>query len=191
MTPRAAESDPTEPSPTVSSAPGDLSFVLRRNIATLRERRAAEARAASLSDRVAQRITDFAGTMLFVLVHAAVFGGWIGVNLWGPDSFRFDPTFVALAMAASVEAIFISTFVLISQNRFAVQSDRRSELDLQINLLAEHEVTRLINLVDRIAAHLGVSAADPELGELKRDVAPDAVLDEILKGDKETEPNET
>ncbi len=171
---------PHEDGPTVASAPGSLSVVLRRNVALLRERREAEARAASWGDRLSQRITDFTGSMLFVAIHLVIFGAWITVNLWGPEKLRFDPTFVALAMVASVEAIFLSTFVLISQNRLAAAQDRRSELDLQINLLAEHEVTRLISLVDRIAAHLGVPNGDSELGELKRDVAPDAVLDHIV-----------
>jgi uncharacterized membrane protein len=179
-----ADQRPDGPSTTVPSHPGDLAFVLRRNIELLRARREAEAKRASLSDKVAQRITDFTGSMLFVALHLVLFGGWIGVNLAGPEAWRFDPTFVALAMVASVEAIFLSTFVLISQNRLAAQQDRRSELDLQINLLAEHEVTRLIDLTGRIAEKLGVQAEDPELSELKRDVAPDAVLDRLATAEE-------
>ena len=176
--------------PTVPSAPGDLAFVLKRNIEMLRRRREDEARAASLSDRVADRITRFTGSIPFVLLHLLMFGAWIAVNLWGPREVRFDPSFVVLAMAASVEAIVLSTFVLISQNRMAEAESRRSELDLQINLLAEHEVTRLIGLTTRIADHLGVPADDPELGELKRDVAPNAVLDQIVTSEQTTKgPN--
>jgi uncharacterized membrane protein len=92
----------------------------------------------------------------------------------------WDPSFVVLAMIASVDAIFLSTFVLISQNRMAASADRRADLDLQINLLAEHEVTKLIALVSRIASRLDVpDAGDAELEELKRSVAPEAVLDKI------------
>ena len=76
-----------------------------------------------------------------------------------------------LATVASVEAIFLSTFVLISQNRAGDAANRRADLDLQINLLAEHEVTRLISLTSRIAAHLGIREAnDPTLEELERHV---------------------
>jgi uncharacterized membrane protein len=83
-------------------------------------------------------------------------------------------------MIASVEAIFLSTFVLISQNRMAAAAEKRAELDLQISLLAEHEVTTLIDLVSSIAEKLGVSAhADREVEEAKKDVAPEAVLDTI------------
>ncbi|MFT3772780.1 MAG: DUF1003 domain-containing protein [Minicystis sp.] len=94
----------------------------------------------------------------------------------------FDPfPFVMLAMIASVEAIFLSTFVLISQNRMAALADRRADLDVQINLLAEHEITRLIALCDAMAQHLGVhpEPGSQRIEELKRDVRPEAVLDEI------------
>ncbi len=83
-------------------------------------------------------------------------------------------------MVASVEAIFLSTFVLITQNRMAAAADKRADLDLQISLLAEHEITKLASLVSAIAEHLGVmTEVDPELAEVKMDVAPEAVLDEI------------
>jgi uncharacterized membrane protein len=96
-----------------------------------------------------------------------------------PGAPVFDRTFVILATAASVEAIFLSTFVLISQNRAAEAADRRDDLDLQINLLAEHEVTRLISLTSAIARKLGVEAPEEEIAELARDVAPEAVLDTL------------
>jgi uncharacterized membrane protein len=93
---------------------------------------------------------------------------------------KWDETFVILGTSASVEAIFLSTFVLISQNRMAALADKRADLDLQISLLAEHEITKVISLTSAIAARLGIEdARDPELTELKQDVAPEAVLDEI------------
>ena len=83
-------------------------------------------------------------------------------------------------MVASVEAIFLSTFVLISQNRMAAAADKRADLDLQINLLAEHEVTKIITIVSAIADRLNISTnIDAEVEELKQDVAPEVVLDEI------------
>ena len=83
-------------------------------------------------------------------------------------------------MAASVEAIFLSTFILISQNRMTAAAEKRAELDLQINLLAEHEVTRLVAMLSAVGDRLGIKTeVDPEMGELKEDVAPEAVLDEI------------
>ncbi|MFN3668962.1 MAG: DUF1003 domain-containing protein [Brevundimonas sp.] len=158
-----------------------MAFVLRRNITEMRQRREAAAQAAGLGARVSQAITDFAGSMPFVLLHLVLFGGWILVNTAGPDALRFDPSLVVLAMAASVEAIFLSTFILISQNRISSAERRRAELDLQINLLAEHEVTRLIDLVTRIAERLDVPARDADLDELRRDVAPGVVLDTLAE----------
>jgi uncharacterized membrane protein len=124
--------------------------------------------------------------MAFVGLHAALVAAWIAVNLgWTPLP-RFDPTFVILATVASVEAIFISTFILIAQNRAAEAADRRADLDLQISLLSEHEVTQLIRLVTRIADHLGIDEAkNPELDELKRTVAPEAVLERIEEAEED------
>jgi hypothetical protein len=83
-------------------------------------------------------------------------------------------------MIASVEAIFLSTFVLISQNRMAAAADTRADLDLQISLLAEHEITGMIRLVEEVAKRMGVKTeAHGDFGEITQDVAPEAVLDEI------------
>src|SRR5215213_2746570 len=138
---------PTVPPP----RPEDLSSALRRNIEALEERRRQEAAAAPLEARVAEAITRFTGSMRFVYVHLALYGAWIAANLGAvPGVPAFDPSFVVLAMVASVEAIFLSTFVLISQNRMAA-ADKRADLDLQISLLAEHEITKLAALVSAIA----------------------------------------
>src|SRR3712207_4151098 len=107
--------------------------------------------------------------------------------IWTPAP-PFDPTFVVLAMIASVEAIFLSTFVLINQNRMAAMADKRADLDLQISLLAEHEITRLITLVTAIAARMGIEESrHPELAELSQDIAPDKVMDQIERQEKELE----
>src|SRR5712675_470436 len=137
----------------------------------LEERRAREEATATLEERVAGAITRFSGTMRFVYVHIVVYGFWILANLGlVPGVPQFDPSFVILAMVASVEAIFLSTFILISQNRMAAAADKRAGLDLQINLLSEHEVTKLIALVSSIADRMGVKTeVDLEGDELKQD----------------------
>src|SRR5215207_7954601 len=161
--------------------PAGLSSVLERNIQSLEDRRLREEADASAQECIADAITRFTGSMLFVYLHLAVFGFWIVANLgWVPGVPRWDESFVVLAMIASVEAIFLSTFVLISQNRMQAAADKRADLDLQISLLAEHEVTKLAALVSDIAKRLAVETeVDDELREIKRDVAPEAVLDEI------------
>ena len=165
----------THPIPT----PPGLTSVLDRNIKRMQERRAQEARQATLSERVSDAITSFAGSMTFVIIHAIAYGTWIAINVGiVPGLKPFDPSFVMLAMEASVEAIFLSTFVLISQNRMMSAAAKQSDLDLQINLLAEHELTRLVSLVDAMARKMGVDRPDDaELDEIKQDVSPEAVLD--------------
>jgi uncharacterized membrane protein len=110
-----------------------------------------------------------------------IFGLWVVINLgWIPFVPRFDPSFVVLAIVASVEAIFLATFVLITQNRTAAMANQRADLDLQISLLAEHEITRLITLTTAIAKRLHVEASrNPELSELAKDVQPEEVLQQI------------
>lgn len=173
------------PPPTVPPPqPEGLAPVLARNIAALQERRRREERQAGAQERVADAITAFTGSMRFVYLHVALFGFWIVANLgWIPGVPAWDPSFVVLAMIASVEAIFLSTFVLISQNRMAAVADKRADLDLQISLLAEHEVTRLVTMLSAVADRLDVrTEADSEVPELTKDVAPEAVLDEIEGG---------
>ena len=174
---RGAGTGPTYPPP----QPPGLSPVLERNIQALQLRREREEREATAEERLAEAITRFTGSMRFVYLHLAFFGFWIAANLgWVPGVPAWGPSFVVLAMVASVEAIFLSTFVLISQNRMAAAADKQADLDLQVSLLAEHEVTRLVTLVSGIADRLGVETeADAEVEEIARDVAPEAVLDEL------------
>lgn len=168
---------------TGSLSPGDFASVLERNINVLRQKRQEEENKASLQSRIAEIVTRFSGSMFFVYVHAVLVAGWTAINLgWFPSVPAFDPTFVILATCASVEAIFLSTFVLISQNRAAAEAERRAELDLQTNLLSEHEITRLLSLTIAIAERLGVKEAqDPSLRELERHVAPEKVLDKLAE----------
>ena len=182
MTAFSDDTPPFGPSPTRPPPhPPGLTTVLERNIQALSDRRSREEAEASFQDRVAEAVTRFTGSMLFVYLHLAFFGFWIVANLgWIPWVPKWDESFVVLAMWASVEAIFLSTFVLISQNRMQAAADKRADLDLQISLLAEHEITKLATLVAAIADRLDVrSEVDDELHEIQQNVAPEAVLDEI------------
>ncbi|CDZ50074.1 DUF1003 domain-containing protein [Neorhizobium galegae] len=159
-----------------------LSTVLDRNINALIQRRAADQKTMSRQERIAEAMTNFAGSMPFVYLHALVFGLWIVVNVgWLPVMPAFDPSLVILAMVASVEAIFISTFVLISQNRMALEDDKRADLSLQISLLNEHETTKLIAMVSAIADRLGIETEVErhEIEEMKQNVPPEVVMEEI------------
>ena len=177
---------PPRRSPTSPDPRAGMAGVVERNLSALLARRRAEAERTGRQERIAERISQFAGSMPFVYIHLVLFGAWIAVNLGWLGLPRFDPSFTVLAMVASVEAIFLSTFVLITQNRMAVLADKRADLDLQVSLLAEHEVTRLISLVRQIADRMGIEEAhDPALGELAQDVRPERVLDEIEASERQ------
>ncbi|MFD4508289.1 DUF1003 domain-containing protein [Streptomyces sp. NPDC058457] len=90
-------------------------------------------------DRIADAITAFSGTMLFVYLHAAWFTVWIAFNegLFG-DAAVWDPyPFGLLTMIVSLEAIFLSTFVMVSQNRQAIREKVRADLDFETNVRSE------------------------------------------------------
>jgi uncharacterized membrane protein len=148
-----------------------VTSVVRRNAEALeRVRRAKELRRPS-SVKISDAITKFTGSMGFVVLHVVWFAIWIVANLGAFGIAPFDPfPFGLLTMIVSLEAIFLSTFVLVSQNRMSVDADARSELDLHINVLAEHEVTHLLTLLEAIAKKVGVTREDPELAELEKEV---------------------
>jgi uncharacterized membrane protein len=173
---RKAARDPRD----IPSAPANYA-VIDRNIEALLAKRADEERALGWQERAANAITDFAGSMLFVYLHAVLFGAWIAVNVFElPGVPRFDPTLVVLAMFASVEAIFLSTFILITQRRMMSQADRRADLTLQIALLTEHEITRLLATTAELAKRMGAAdAVHPEVAELSQEVPPQQVLQQI------------
>lgn len=163
--------------------------VVARNIETLLQRQEQEQKARTLQQRIADAITYAAGSMPFVYVHLVIVVCWILVNAgWTPLK-PFDPTFVLLATVASVEAIFLSTFVLVTQNRMQRDADRRADLDLQISLLTEHELTRVIQLISQMADKLGIKVPIPELEELQRDVSPEQVLDAMDRARQGSEPH--
>jgi uncharacterized membrane protein len=158
----------------------ELADVMERNIRKLVERRREEERKRGPEERASDWITRFIGSMRFVYFQIVLVGLWVAINLGLLPIRPFDPSFVLLAVVASVEAIFLSTFVLITQNRMAALADKWADLDLQVGLLAEHEVTRLIELVTAIAEQMGVKEArNPELAELSRAVPPERVMEKI------------
>lgn len=119
--------------------------------------------------------------MYFVYFHIIWFSVWIFINLGFLGIKPFDPyPFGLLTMIVSLEAIFLSTFVLISQNRISAEADRRADLDLQIGLLTEHELTRVLIMLDAIQDKMGIeNDTDEELLELEKNVHPEDVLDEM------------
>lgn len=100
-------------------------------------------------DRLADAITKFSGSMKFVYLHIVLFAAWIAYNLIARQS-GFDPfPFGLLTLIVSLEAIFLSTFVMLSQNRQAKQSDLRAELDYEVNVKAEQEISEIKELLKK------------------------------------------
>lgn len=116
----------------------------------------------SWAERLAGLVTRAAGTAAFAVAHLVWFVGWLLVNTGTVTVLSpFDPyPFSLLTTIVSLEAIFLSIWILISQNQMARQADRRAHLDLQVNLLAEQESTITLQIVRRLADKIGVPVAD-------------------------------
>lgn len=158
-----------------------LADIIERNIDSMAQVRAAEQANSTLQDRLADRLTWFSGNMWFVYVHVAWFGWWIAQNEGWIGHRIFDPfPFGLLTLIVSLEAIFLATFVLISQNRAAAVADMRADLDLQIDLLAEYEVTQLLNLLRKVGEKVGIDeCSTPELLELSQPVVVGEIINEL------------
>ena len=119
--------------------------------------------------------------MTFVWVHVVWFGVWIAYNVAHGFS-HFDPyPFQLMTLVVSLEAIFLSTFILISQNRQSRLAERRNHLDLQINLLSEQENTKMLMMLESIMHHLKVPDGDPEVAILEGATEPERLVEQIEK----------
>jgi len=167
-----------------------LAKIIEQNIQTIAKIRQTTASQRTREERLADVITEFSGRMYFVYFHIIWFAVWILINL-GFFGFKpFDPfPFGLLTMIVSLEAIFLATFVLISQNRLSAEADRRADLDLQMGLLTEHELTRALKMLDEIQDKLGIeNDADQELLDLEKNVHPEDVMREMDRIQQRTSP---
>ena len=119
----------------------------------------------TIGERAAETVTRIAGGVAFILAHMLWFAFWVAANQglipgvvpWDPFPFSF------LTLVVSLEAIFLSLLVLMTQNRLTKDADKRAQLDLQINMLAEQESTATLKMLEKICQHLGVDyEADEE-----------------------------
>lgn len=168
------EDDPGKDNPALSN-------VIERNIRTIIHLRTKAARERGFQGRIADAITSFSGRMVFAYLHVFWFGLWILLNTGWLGMPAFDPyPYGLLTMIVSLEAIFLSTFVLISQNRLGEETERRADLDLHIGLLTEHELTRVLQMLDAIQDKMGVvDHKNSELADLEMETKPEDVLSEI------------
>lgn len=132
-------------------------------------------------EKIADRVASFSGTVAFIIWHLFIFGGWIIFNIVMPKS--FDPyPFTFLTMTVSLESILLSSILLINQKKADTRADRRHQLDLQVNLLAEQENTMMLRVLDRIATKLGVDSS--ELADYLDDTRPEDVVKKLEEADK-------
>jgi uncharacterized membrane protein len=145
--------------------------------------------ARSRIDHFASTITQVAGTAQSIVFHLVWFIAWLVVNLHAiPGIQPFDPfPFNLLTTVVSLEAIFLTLFVLISQNRLSLEADKRAQLDLQVNLLAEKETTMILRMLQDISERLGVTGSSTK--EL-RDLIEETKVDELAEKLEEALPSE-
>src|SRR5580700_1585571 len=110
------------------------------------------------TERQSDAIVRFIGSPRFLLLHLILVGTWMAANLnLIPGVHAFDPfPFGILALFVSSESVFLTIFVLISQNRMARQAERRAHLDLQVGMLAEQELTMMLQMLQKLCQHSGI-----------------------------------
>jgi len=144
-----------------------------RNIERIARLEREQHQTAGAGTRFSLVITDVAGTPQCAAFHFALFSGWMAWNVLAPAHLRFDPyPFGLLTMAVSMEGVLLAILVLITQNRMSAQSDRRDHLDLQIDLLAEQEMTVVLRLLARISERLGLPVDEREAHDARKLMDP-------------------
>jgi len=172
----SVEAEPDRPSRPITA--GELT---RRNVERVMALESSEQAKATAADRVADAITTFSGSIRFVWITVILVGGWIAANLMLPRHDRVDPfPFPLLTLVLSVEAIFLSIFILMSQNRAAKVSDKRGHLDLQLNMLTEQENTKMLQMLEDIGRSVGAEfCSGPEVEVLAEATQPEALSQQI------------
>jgi uncharacterized membrane protein len=154
--------------------------LVRTNVRTITDLEAVARLPRTREDRIIDAIAHFCGSLTFFYVHALWFGLWIAINLSPIQSWHFDPfPFSLLGVIAALEAIFLATSILLIQNRQTELAERRSHLELQINLLAEQENTKMLAMLEAIQHRLGIPAGDPEVAALKQATELEKLVEEI------------
>lgn len=122
----------------------------------------------SFFTQIADDLTSVFGSTTFLIINLIWFTVWVTLNLGAiPGIVPFDPfPFGLLTMIVSLEAIFLSVIILVSQNRSSYIDTIREELHLQVNLIAEEEITKTLKILAEMRTHMGIKEKDPELDEM-------------------------
>jgi uncharacterized membrane protein len=169
-----------------SSLPVSPTQAAQENIRTVAQiqKKAAENR--TVGQRLSDRIASVAAREGTIALHAVGFAAWIGLNSRIFPVRPFDPfPFNLLTMSVSLEAIFLTLFVLASQNRMTQDADRRSNLDLQVNLLAEQEMTLVLQMLKELCEHFGLqdTIRSPKFVELAQQTDVEEIAGDLDRSD--------
>jgi uncharacterized membrane protein len=172
---------PTEEKNTFEEYDPELAAVLEKNIRTIMHIRQQAHLSSSVEEKISSKISGFAGHLRFLMIHLVIIALYVLLNRGIFGIKPFDPyPFGLLVGILTVEVLFLSTFILISQNRQQKEADQRADLSLQMSLLNQHELTRALRMLDAIQDKLGIpNDGDIELRELEEDVSPEDVLIEM------------
>jgi uncharacterized membrane protein len=142
------------------------------------------------AERVGDFFGAFVGSLIFIGIHAVWFGTWILINTLGLGGIsRFDPVpFPLLDTLVAIEAIFLASFIVMRQSRLSRRSDERDHLILQVLLLAEKEITAVLQIERQLAAKVGLSAVaeDADITQLSQKTS----IDDVAQSLKESMPSE-
>ena len=163
----------------------------KRAVNTSRAFRAIKAQHAenrTLTEILASRLTDFASSTIFLLIHIVWFTVWISWNAGVLGLRPFDPfPFGLLTLVVSLEAIFLSIFLLLGQRRESGIAELREEVTLQVTLRVEEEVTKSLQLIAGLYARLGYKIGeDPELQAMLTPLDAASIEAELDKQIKES-----
>jgi len=168
----------------MNSASNSIDTQSKQSIKAVSELERAALARRTAAETFSDLVVSQAGRPWVIALHALWFGAWM---LWNsgrvPGVHVFDPfPFMGLTTIVSLEAIFLSLFILVSQNRATRRADERAHLDLQINLMAEREATKMLGLLRALCAYHGLAeAVDSEVAEMLRETEPASIARELEK----------
>lgn len=165
----------------MGDSPPKISRSAQGNIESIVQIEQEFARQRSRVDRLGEMISRYAGSIGFAITHVCGVAGWMAINVGMTTLRPFDPyPFCFLGVLVALEAVFLSTFVLMAQKRQARQAEHWAHLNLQIGLLSEQEATKMLQMLTKVCNHMGLKTAqDQELKEMIEKTAINHLAQEL------------
>lgn len=167
-------------------SPHTADQLTRRNVEIVARMQTAAERERGLGERVADGVAATVGSWPFIIIQSVILLVWMVLNIvaW---IHHWDPyPFILLNLALSFQAAYASPIIMMSQNRAAKLADRRNQLDLQINMLAEQESTETLHMLKLLCEHAGIRIDDKTVTVLEQSTRPDRLVEQIDAVEKRT-----